>query len=186
MPQNALAVSTDSGDIGGLQLEQVGALSLRDWVALTERDGDPFGHAAEKLEWRAKERHVCLRDPDGALVAAGGAAIVTVVVADTSFEVVGLGGLIVRRELRGHGVMTRVADAIARVAERMGPEHAMLFSQDHLLGVYRGRGYRAIEAPVSVDQPAGRIVMTQTAMWRPLRAGATWPEGPVEVYGLPF
>ncbi len=170
-----------------LDLVEVGALTLRDWVELTERDPDAFGHAGEGLVWRPKDRHVCLRDQDGRLVAAGGATVVAVEVGDERLDVVGMGSLIVHRELRGTGAMTRVSDAMARLAESLGPDHAMIFCLPRLTDMHRARDYRVIDAPVTVDQPDGRVVMTQTAMWRPLRSGAAlWPAGPVAVQGLPF
>ena len=172
---------------GSLELVEVGSLTLRDWVELTERDPDAFGHAEEGLVWRPKDRHACLRDSDGRLVAAGGATVVAVEVGGQRFDVVGMGSLIVHRDLRGSGAMTRVADAMAQIAERMGPARAMIFCLPRLTDMHRARGYRPIDAQVTVDQPDGPVVMTQTAMQRPLRGDAVpWPAGPVAVQGLPF
>jgi hypothetical protein len=72
------------------------------------------------------------------------------------------------------------------LAEGLGPERAMLFCRPELVALYRRRGFVEIDAPVWVDQPGGRIEMPLAAMWRPLRAGAEWPPGRVDVRGLPF
>ena len=39
---------------------------------------------------------------------------------------------------------------------------------------------------MTVEQPGGETQLLMGAMWRPLREGATWPEGDVRVLGLPF
>jgi hypothetical protein len=62
----------------------------------------------------------------------------------------------------------------------------MLFCRPELVALYRGFGCEEIAAPVWADQPGGRIEMPLAAMWRPLRDGAEWPSGRVDVRGLPF
>jgi predicted GNAT family N-acyltransferase len=169
-----------------MRVGEMPPLSLRDWVALTGRDRAPFGAETADLVWRPKERHLGLWDPSGRLVAAGGLVVTTVTVAELTFEVVGVGGLIVAPDWRRRGVMPLVADPLARMAEALGPALAMIFCRDALVDLYLSRGYHRIADPVWVDQPAGRVAMPVPAMWRPLHPGATWPAGRVEVHGEPF
>jgi hypothetical protein len=82
--------------------------------------------------------------------------------------------------------MTMVVEPLLRLAEELGPDRAMLFCRRDLVGLYRRVGFAQIEAPVWADQPDGRIEMPLPAMWRPLRNGADWPPGRVDVHGLPF
>ncbi|MCW2994351.1 MAG: Acetyltransferase [Conexibacter sp.] len=165
----------------------MGPLSLAEWVGLTGREPAPFGERSAGLVWRPKERHVGLREADGRLAAVGGAALVTVAVdGGEPFDVVGFGGLIIRRDVRGGGLMPVLMDALVEVALGLGPDRAMIFCEAHLAEIYRRRGYAAITDAVSIDQPGGRVVMPLTTMWRALRPGAGWPPGAVEVAGLPF
>jgi predicted GNAT family N-acyltransferase len=170
-----------------VELVEFGPVSLRQWMELTDRDPQAFGAVGAALAWRPKDRHVGLQTADGRLVAVAGATIATVEVAGTgSFEVVGLGGLIIRKMVRGQGLMPTLMDALSRMASGMGPGRAMIFCRTELAALYVGRGYTEITAPVWIDQPEGRIVMPMVSMWRPLRDGPAWPAGRVDVHGLPF
>jgi predicted GNAT family N-acyltransferase len=102
-----------------------------------------------------------------------------------SFEVVGIGGLIIREEIRGHGLAGPLMDRFRALIDDLGPDRAMLFCGPELVSLYVRRGYRAISAPVHADQPGGRIAVPMAAMWRPLRP-TEWPAGVVELHGLPF
>jgi predicted GNAT family N-acyltransferase len=166
---------------------EIGPLSIADWIGLIGREPEPFGARSAGLTWRPKERHVGIREPDGRLAAVGGAALVTVEVGDAEpFDVVGFGGLIIRRDARGRRLMPVLMDALVRVADGMGPDRAMIFCEEHLVELYGRRGYVAIEDAVWVDQPGGRVPMPLPALWRALRPGPTWPAGRVDVRGLPF
>jgi hypothetical protein len=51
---------------------------------------------------------------------------------------------------------------------------------------YRALGWQAVDAPISCDQPAGRVILSNELMlvW-PCQA-MPWPEGPVDLCGLPW
>jgi predicted GNAT family N-acyltransferase len=170
-----------------MELVELGALTDEDWAGLVDDEPEPFGPVGAGLEWRRKDRHVGLRAPDGRLVAVAGAEVATVdVEAAGRFEVVGVGSVIVTRSVRGRGLMSSLIAPLLRVAEGLGPDRAMLFCRPELVALYRGMGCVEIDAPVWADQPGGRIEMPLPAMWRPLRDGAQWPPGRVDVHGLPF
>jgi hypothetical protein len=170
----------------GLELVEFGALSLAQWVELTGHEPEPFGRTTAALAFRPKERHLGFRDGDGRLVAAVGATIATVVIEDCEpFDVVGVGALIVRKELRGQRLSQPLMDGLRTIMAGMGPDRAMLFCELIVLPLHAGRGYRQIPDPVWVDQPEGRLRMPLPAMWRPLRP-STWPPGRVDLQGLPF
>lgn len=147
----------------------------------------PFGTEGAEFVWRAKERHVVLRDDGGRPLASTGLLIVGVSAeGGVSFEVVGVGGVIVTPAHRGRGLARVVVEAALERAARMGPSLAMLFCRDALVGLYRRLGFELVEAPVVVLQPAGTAVMSVNTMWRPLVDGAVWPAGAVLVRGEPF
>lgn len=170
-----------------MELVELDAVTEPYWTELIAGERGPFGPVGETLEWREKERNVGLREPDGRLVAAAGAVLVNVdVTPEASFQVVGLGGLIVTREARGRGHMRALVDALLAIAHAMGPDRAMLFCRPELVAVYQRMGCEEVSDAVWVDQPDGRIEMPMSTMWRPLRDGVRWPSGRVDVRGLPF
>lgn len=169
-----------------MELVELGPLSVQDWLQLTGREREPFGATTAGLTFRPKDRHAAFRDRDGTLAAAVGATVATVRVGGGGpFEVVGIGGLIVRRDLRGRDLATPLMDRLRDMIDSLGPERAMLFCEEGLVAGYARRGYARIDAPVRVDQPGGRIEIPLRAMWRPLRP-STWPPGTVDLDGLPF
>jgi GNAT superfamily N-acetyltransferase len=176
--------SQQAGD--ELELVEVGALSRREWIELTQRDPAAFGHSTAGLIYRDKELHVAWRANDGRLVAALGLAIVTVEVeGHRPFDVVGMGSLIVRQDHRGRGLSLRLSEAARAREMQLGPDRAMIFCEQELVEWHLGRGYLPIGGPVRVDQPDGRIVMPIPALWRPIRP-SEWPAGAVDVQGFPF
>ncbi len=164
-----------------LRLEQIQRLPRAVWDALIDGEHDPFGVGDDSTEWRRKEHFTVLYDAERPIAAAG-----LVVVETDHDETVGVGGVIVTRDYRDQGHLRPVLDAALERAATLGPDTAMLFCADWNVSLYAHFGFIDIDAPVTVDQPGGPIVMDDHAMWRPLREGATWPEGPVRVRGLPF
>jgi predicted N-acetyltransferase YhbS len=170
-----------------MELVELGELTERDWAELTASENEPFGPVGAGLAWREKDRNVALRACDGRLIAAAGATIAEIEVEGAgSLQVVGLGGLIVTRSARGRGLMSMIVEPLLALAERMGPDRAMIFCRPELVALYRSLAFAEIQAAVWVDQPQGRVKMPEPAMWRALRAGAEWPPGRVDVRGLPF
>jgi predicted GNAT family N-acyltransferase len=171
-----------------MEVLELGPLSERDWDEVLDSEREPFGPQGAQLTWRRKERHIALRAPDGRLVATAGALVADVVVEGAGrFDVVGVGTVMVTRRLRGTGLMPQVFEPLLRLAERMGPDRAMLFCLPELVGLYRRFGFAEITGPVYADQPGGKIEMPPAAMWRSLReAVPDWPPGRVDVLGEPF
>jgi GNAT superfamily N-acetyltransferase len=158
-----------------------------EWRALQGEEPQPWGGEAEALAWADKTRHVGVRGERGELLALAGALVAEVATGGGApFPVAGIGGVIVRPDMRGRGLAGLVIEAILDVARGLGPERAMLFCRVPLVALYERFGFRAIDDPVSAEQPGGRIKMPLRAMWAPLRPGAAWPDGDVAVLGEPF
>ncbi len=169
-----------------MELVELGPLSEEQRRELEGDEVNPFGTLGSDLKWRPKDHHVALRGPDGRLGAAAGWLLVEVDVAGTVMPVVGIGGVIVAKPLRGTGLGRRViAEAIDR-AEALGPEIAMLFCQDDRVALYQRHGFALVEPPVLADQPGGPVEVPLEVMWRPLWYGAALALGPVRIPGLPF
>jgi GNAT superfamily N-acetyltransferase len=170
-----------------MQALELDGFGSEDWNALIDGERHPWGGTGEALAWQDKERHVGIHGEAGRLVAAGGLALARVEIGRSQeIEVVGVGGVIVHRALRGRGLATMLLDRLLAVAATMGPDRAMLFCRPELLSFYERLGFREIAGPVRAAQPAGDIEMPMRSAWRPLRGSPGWPEGSVRVCGLPF
>jgi predicted GNAT family N-acyltransferase len=167
-------------------IERVGKLSGGQWDELVDGEDDPFGVEDDPTEWREKLHHVTLRDGGGRLIASVGLVTADLTAGAEAFTVVGVGGVIVTWEHRGHGHLRPLLEDALEWAATLGPERAMLWCSEANVALYSRFGFEAITAPVTVDQPGGETQLLLGAMWRPLRDGASWPEGDVRVLGLPF
>jgi predicted N-acetyltransferase YhbS len=161
-------------------------LSSEQWRALQGDEPHPWGGEAEALSWAEKTDYVGVPAQDGEPLAVAAVLVTDVTAGGEQFPVAGIGGVIVRPDMRGRGLARVVVEAILEVASRLGPERAMLFCREPLVAMYEGFGFQRIAEPVTAAQPDGRIEMPLRAMWRPLREGASWPAGPVAVLGEPF
>jgi GNAT superfamily N-acetyltransferase len=183
--------STGSSAIGhngrAMRLVQLDPQAEPYWEELLAGEQEPWGGVGEQLKWRDKTRNLGLRDDDGTLLAAGGMVLVEARTADApAFEVVGLGGLVVRRRARGRGLARELAGHLLELAQELPAERAMLFCEPHLLAFYRQLGFQEIAEPVWAQQPGGSVRMPMPAMWRPLREGVAWPAGELCLDGEPF
>jgi predicted GNAT family N-acyltransferase len=165
---------------------ELGQIADEDWRQVIAGEREPWGGVAEALRWRAKTRHIGLRDDAGSLVALAGLLLAEVRVADVPLQVVGIGGVIVTRAARGRGLARVLIERVLQTAGELGPGRAMLFCLPRNVALYAKFGFKLIPEPVFAQQPAGMIEMPLCAMWKPLTSAATWPEGRVELPGEPF
>jgi predicted GNAT family N-acyltransferase len=173
--------------VQAVELVELDEITSRQWSELVAGEREPWGGIAEELAWGDKDRFVGLRDAGGELVAIAGAVTAEVEVEDAGdFQVVGIGGVLVRPRERGRGLVWQLLEPLLEIAADMGPERAMLFCRAQLMALYGRLAFAEIPAAVWVEQPDGRIEIPLRAMWRPLREGVRWPDGRVEVRGLPF
>jgi len=170
-----------------MELVEQGTLTSQQWSEIVAAEREPWGGLGERLAWADKERYVALRAADGELVGVAGAGIVEVEVEGAGrFQVVGIGGVFVKRSERGRGHARTLLESVLGIASELGPDRAMLFCRPELMALYAKVEFAEISAPVFAEQPDGRIEMPMRAMWRPLSTGVTWPLGQVDIRGLPF
>jgi predicted N-acetyltransferase YhbS len=170
-----------------MELVEFDVLTEEQRVEIEGDEQDPWD--AERnppLQWRAKERHVALRDDAGRHIASAGLLVTDVQVGGARLPVVGLGGVIVNREHRGRGLSLRVIEAVLSKAASLGPAFALLFCHEDRTGLYRRFGFEDVPDEVLVEHDGGQIVMPMHTMWLALSEGASWPRGRVEVLGPPF
>jgi predicted GNAT family N-acyltransferase len=179
---------TDIVTVQVMELIELDTITVQQWQEIIAGEHQPWGGLAEGLVWAEKQRCVGLRTAAGRLVAVGGAMLVEIDIEGAEhFQVVGIGSVFVMRRERGRGLVWKLLAALLEIATGMGPDRAMLFCRAQLAALYARRAFVEIPAPVWARQPDGAIEMPLRAMWRPLRERAVdWPEGRVEVGGLPF
>jgi GNAT superfamily N-acetyltransferase len=172
---------------GAMRLVELDRLSEPYWEELVAGESEPFGGVGEELVWRDKTRNIGIREDDGRLVAAGGVVLADVQIGnESSFQVAGLGGLIVTRNARGRGLARMLSLSLLEIASELKVERAMLFCLPRLMALYGKFGFVPIDALVWADQPGGRIEMPMPAMWKALGNDASWPPGIVTLVGEPF
>ena len=170
-----------------MELIEFGTLSAERYAELVGNEHDPWDAGDLKFEWRPKEWHVGVLDEDGRLVAAAGLVVVTARFGDREpIEVVGLGGVIVAARHRGEGLGAMVISEAVRRAGDLGPSIGILFCRPDRAELYRRYGFTEVPGPVLVEQPAGELEIPMVTMWRPVKSGATLPDGRIKLDGLPF
>jgi GNAT superfamily N-acetyltransferase len=170
-----------------LELVEFGRLSESQRAELEGDEVDPFDAAGNALQWRLKDQHVALKDPDGRLIASTGLVLAEVDVGDeATLPVVGIGGVFVSAPYRGQGLSTRVIVEALERAAGLGPDVAMLFCHRDRAGLYLRHAFVEITPPVLVDQPDGPVEIPMVAMWRAIHDRTALPEGRVSLRGLPF
>jgi predicted N-acetyltransferase YhbS len=160
-------------------IEHVDTLPDDFWATLTDGEEDPFEVGDDLTKWRRKELHSVLYE-DGRAIAHVGLTLAEVEIGAERFDVVGVGGVLVNRDHRGQGKLRPLFEAA--LARDLGPDRAMLFTLAKNAPVYERFGFARITAPVV----AGGQDMADEAMWKPLRDGVSWPDGPVNLPQLPF
>ncbi len=93
------------------------------------------------------------------------------------------------RRRRGYaGAAMRCAEEF--IWRELRPDLAMLHSSVMAVPFYESLGWRAIEGPVSCDQPGGKLVVSEALPQNPFMAlvpaGQKLPRGPVDLCGLPW
>jgi predicted N-acetyltransferase YhbS len=157
-----------------------------DYHQIVGDEPDPFGTEQLGISWKDKSDHLGLMDQGQLIAHAGWVAVDIRPVSGASFEVLGLGGVIVHRDRRGAGVGRQlVTGAMTRMREG-SVSAGMLFCRTERLSFYQRLGWLAIEAEVTVEQPGGVIIMPLRTCWLPLAEEAEMPPGDLRVAGLPF
>jgi predicted GNAT family N-acyltransferase len=171
-----------------MQVVEFGILTDELRAELEGDERDPWDAArVPPMAWRAKNEHVALRDDrDGRLIASAGLLVAGGWVDGRKFEVVGLGGVIVNAAHRGQGLSLPLIEAALAKAATLGPEVVLLFCYEDRMGLYRRFGCAEVTDVVQVRQGEQEVRMPMRTMWRGLRAGSSWPPGPVLLDGPPF
>jgi predicted GNAT family N-acyltransferase len=171
----------------GFELVEFGEMTAARRAQLERDEVDPFDSARSTLQWRAKDRHIALRGPDGRLAASVGMVDAELETPDASrLRVLGIGGVIVAAPFRGRGLARALlAEAFAR-GDRSQIDGFLLFCHRDRAGLYERVGFTEVTDALVVQQPDGDTEMPLVSMWRAARDGAPLPPGRLRLLSLPF
>ncbi len=171
--------------VPAVELVDLASFGPADYAGIVDGETDPFETEHLAIVWRDKTGHVGLTD-EGRLVAHAGWVDAQVHTTTGPLMVSGLGGVIVNKDRRGHGVgALLVSGAMERMAGA-GPSIGMLFCLPERLAFYQRLGWSPVAVSVTADQPSGPITVPMVTCWTPLVEGALLPPGALSVEGLPF
>jgi hypothetical protein len=168
-----------------LEVQIVDSYSAADRSDLAGGEKDPSQTGAYQLQWRPTEKHVFVVR-DEATVCHVGLVGQTVEVQGNPVSVAGIGGVLARRECRGHGycrIAMEAAEAFA--SSQMGVNFLLLFCRPALQSFYEHLSWANVSSPVWVEQAQGNVLLPLVSMVKCLGA-ARWPMGEVRLGSRPW
>lgn len=131
---------TDLHSSGSPTVVRLAKYSKSELIEILGDSADPFGVADAGLTWLPKRDHFGIRHA-GRLVAHAGLLQLPISIDGVGTEVVGVGGVAVAPDLRGHGLARSVVSAALDHARTMGPQHGLLFCRPPLVPLYQRLGW---------------------------------------------
>lgn len=160
------------------------SLSGRDRRRLLEWGPDIFHAESLELIWRPKQLQLTLYAEEEA-VSTCGLLKQSVRIGQRSLQVGGIGGVATPPQHQGKGYARRVLREALRIfSEEWRLDAGMLFCRPELVPFYLKSGWRELDVPVAILQPAGKVDCPVPVMVYPLTG--PWLEGPVTIDSLPW
>lgn len=159
-------------------------LSIRERQSLDEWFRQEFGHIP--YEWAEPEWYAIAHTRDDVI---GHLTILRrrVSVAGQPLWVGGIGGVITRAEYRGRGVATALLmHAADFLKESLEVEFGLLLCRHEVAPVYQKVGWVTVAGPTSFAQSSGLHTYPRETMILPCLLGREWPEGQIDLCGLPW
>jgi GNAT superfamily N-acetyltransferase len=154
-------------------------------LELSGGEKDPSRTHDYKLNWRPTETHIFASKGDTKMCHVG-LVRQTVEVSGLSFDVAGVGGVLVRSGERGRGYGRAALKAAETFALREWKlELMLLFCREPLRPWYDALGWRRVLGATWAEQANGSIVLPLESMWKSLN-GARWPDGDVYLRSRPW
>jgi aminoglycoside 2'-N-acetyltransferase I len=98
----------------------------------------------------------------------------------------GIGGVATGVEWRRRGLASAALEtAQTFICEKLAVDFGLLFCSEDMIPFYGRFGWQILERPVLVDQPGGKVAFTEAVMILPVGKNE-WPEGVIDLCGLPF
>jgi aminoglycoside 2'-N-acetyltransferase I len=144
-----------------------------------------FGEEEAKFEWAPQHWHILVRY-DGRLACHVGITDHVVSVGEQRLHVGGIGGVMTPREFQGKGLARIAMDGAADLmGAKLGVDFGLLLCGERLVPYYGRMHWQSIQAPLVFTQASGQIAWDEAAMYLPFK-DTPWPEGPVDLCGLPW
>ena len=168
-----------------LSIETRDGLSQPEKETLFGWSDDPWDNNRYGLTWTGTDvRFLGLED--GKPVTHSGLYFHSIDMGGREMTLAGLNSVITVPHARGKGYGGQIVGAAEDyMSEERPVDFGMLFCHPELQAFYGPRGWRAIDGPVTIDQPEGKRQTPHVVMVFPI-ADDTWPEGPVILNSYPW
>ena len=146
---------------------------------------DIFGEQEDKYEWAKPDWHVVVRS-EGRYVCHAAITERAAMAGGEPVRLAGIGNLMTPPAWRRRGLAAaamREAAAFMRDTPRV--EFGLLLCSAGLVPWYCKLGWRHVNAPLTFDQPSGRVRWDEEVMVLACTDRA-WPAGPIDLCGLPW
>jgi aminoglycoside 2'-N-acetyltransferase I len=164
------------------------ALSPTQRAAIRALDREAFaGHPFTGVySWARDDHHVMASDAAG--LAAHCAIVERVATQDgRALRLGGIGTVMTRPALRRLGLAARILDHAERfLFDALDADAGLLFCVAEIVPFYQRRGWRVMQAKVTVAQPAGTLVWPTPVMLLPRAGRYSSLDAPIDLCGLPF
>lgn len=123
---------------------------------------------------------------DGSLVGRVGILKRTISVGEELLRVGGICGVVTAPEFRGRGIASALlGESVAFVKNSLRLPFALLTCRSELEAFYEKSGWKTVKGPTVFTQPDG--VRTCKGLTMVMELGLrVWPEGPIDLRGLPW
>jgi GNAT superfamily N-acetyltransferase len=137
-------------------------------------------------QWTTPDWHMLAYVEDGLTGHLGVVERRVVTVSGQLVQVSGVCGMITRPEWRRRGIATAMLErAVAFIRDEVAAEFCVLFSSEEVAALYARFGWKRVEGPTTFQQAAERMTFSGPTMVLSCR-GKEWPEGSIDLCGLPW
>jgi GNAT superfamily N-acetyltransferase len=144
-----------------------------------------FSEEAAEYAWSDVDWHVLLR-VNGQLVSHVEIVERTGTVDGQPVKLGGIGSVVTLPEWRGQGLAAATLErAAAFMREELQVAFGLLICGQNMMPFYSRLGWQVVDGPLVFDQPGGKVVFDDVTMVLPC-AGEDWPEGTIDLCGLPW
>ncbi len=168
-----------------IEIQARSALSSGELGEIDDLRARVFGTGPRKLVFASPDWHILLRI-ERTLLSQVSLFLRTGCVEEKAVRLVGIGSVATAPEWRRQGLATMALQGTTSFArEKLDAEFGLLICAPQLIRFYDRLGWREASGPLVFDQPDGKVTFQDVTMILPLR-GRPWPNGPIDLCGLPW
>ena len=160
------------------------ALDAAAKAACDELDRLAFVGDDNPYEWSAPEWMACLKEGD---ILCSQLCLLErdIQVGEQIVRVGGIGGVATHPETRGRGLSSTALRGAASFLQSRGIRFGLLLTSQNLIPFYGRLGWQPVPGPLVFDFHGQKVSFEEVVMVLPL-AGEPWPEGGIDLCGLPW